>query len=513
MNQKFYVLSFAFLLFLCFQSSTTSAEILSAKINLTIEGNLEKNLDYVNVETEVPIEDEYQKILSIESSSEYKIVGGKLFMNLTENNYRISFIIDKKFPEIKFKDKDQTLKEFLKNEGKCEWNEEIKNKAIEITKEISHNNKTIEKSLKVFKILQFINENIKYDLNYENIENAIDVYNNKKTTCTGFTNLFISMCRAIGIPARSVGGIAYSEGNFEPHSYAEIYINQWIPVDPTFFQFPADALHIAFYKDKEAREIKTSIKFKSKSENIYKKHKFKISANFIEKNEDKIIELNLYNENITGQKSIVEVKSEIKNLRNFYVFGLCEIFSNLSKDSKIFYLTPKETKNLSYFIYVPELEKNKIYNFPFKVKCLNVNKNSNFYADGDIFGTYIGKIEGIDITNRKIYLYLVDKIYAEIDICIAKECEKYKKVMEKGENEINYSLKYLEKDFLLTVDLKTENSSLHKEIFVSLKEKNKDEVRKDEIEKISEILEKNLQIIAFVAIIIIAIIFVKFLKK
>ena len=72
------------------------------------------------------------------------------------------------------------------------------------------------------------------------------------------------MSRAVGIPARIAVGLAYVRGAFYYHAWPEIYIDEsggrglWLPVDPTFNQFPADATHFRHARgglDKQAAII------------------------------------------------------------------------------------------------------------------------------------------------------------------------------------------------------------------------------------------------------------------
>ena len=56
--------------------------------------------------------------------------------------------------------------------------------------------------------------------------------------------LFISYSRAGGLPTRLVGGFVYAHGYFYFHIWPEAWLGQWVPADPTFYQFPADVTHI-----------------------------------------------------------------------------------------------------------------------------------------------------------------------------------------------------------------------------------------------------------------------------
>ena len=58
------------------------------------------------------------------------------------------------------------------------------------------------------------------------------------------------MARALGLPARVAVGLVYLRGAFYYHAWPEVYVaqsptlGQWLPVDPTLNQFPADATHV-----------------------------------------------------------------------------------------------------------------------------------------------------------------------------------------------------------------------------------------------------------------------------
>ncbi len=56
--------------------------------------------------------------------------------------------------------------------------------------------------------------------------------------------MYASYARAGGMPTRIVGGLVYKDGYFYFHTWPEVWFDTWVPVDPTFTQFPADCLHI-----------------------------------------------------------------------------------------------------------------------------------------------------------------------------------------------------------------------------------------------------------------------------
>jgi hypothetical protein len=78
------------------------------------------------------------------------------------------------------------------------------------------------------------------------IPSALQVLRARGGDCNEHAQLFVALARAAGIPARVDGGLAYINGKFYYHAWPEIFLRDWVPVDPTFGQFPADAAHLRF---------------------------------------------------------------------------------------------------------------------------------------------------------------------------------------------------------------------------------------------------------------------------
>jgi hypothetical protein len=82
------------------------------------------------------------------------------------------------------------------------------------------------------------------------LPSAREVLRTKVGDCNEHTALYVAMARAAGIPARVAVGLVYVRGAFYYHAWPEVYLNEgagrglWLPVDPTFNQFPADATHL-----------------------------------------------------------------------------------------------------------------------------------------------------------------------------------------------------------------------------------------------------------------------------
>ena len=93
------------------------------------------------------------------------------------------------------------------------------------------------------------------------LPSAREVLRTRVGDCNEHTALYVAMARSIGLPARIAVGLAYTRGAFFYHAWPEVYIDEgrgrgyWLPVDPTFNQFPADATHVRLARgglDKQA---------------------------------------------------------------------------------------------------------------------------------------------------------------------------------------------------------------------------------------------------------------------
>ena len=77
----------------------------------------------------------------------------------------------------------------------------------------------------------------------------------RRADVDGHTLLYVALARAAGIPARPVSGLLLVDGRFYFHSWAEIFLDRWVPVDPTWNQFPADAGRLRLLVDGYARPL------------------------------------------------------------------------------------------------------------------------------------------------------------------------------------------------------------------------------------------------------------------
>lgn len=87
------------------------------------------------------------------------------------------------------------------------------------------------------------------------IPNALEVLQTKRGDCNEHTVLFNALARAAGIPAKTVVGLAYVRGAFYYHAWSEIWLGDWVSLDPVLNQFPADLTHVKFLEGEIDRQI------------------------------------------------------------------------------------------------------------------------------------------------------------------------------------------------------------------------------------------------------------------
>ncbi len=95
------------------------------------------------------------------------------------------------------------------------------------------------------KVNQWISDSIVKVATY-GVPNALAVLRSRKGDANELTQLYVAMMRSIGFPTRIASGLLYVSGKFYTHTWPEVWLGEWVAVDPTLDQFPADASHLRF---------------------------------------------------------------------------------------------------------------------------------------------------------------------------------------------------------------------------------------------------------------------------
>ncbi|MBS3098473.1 transglutaminase domain-containing protein [Candidatus Woesearchaeota archaeon] len=248
----------------------------------------------------------------------------------------------------------------------------------------------------VFKLAEWTKVNIDYDLSTLTAsvsQKASWVLDNREGVCDELTNLFIAMNRALGIPARFVSGIAYTNSpefteNWGPHGWAEVYFPDygWIPFDVTYGEFGfIDPTHIELKESLDANEPSTDYEWFGSNVDV-KTRKLDISTKL--KNRDGRISHVLKKE--AGFDSYNLVAAEIENLKDHYI--ATELYLSKPKEivvigneEKGVLLKPNEKKSVYWIIKLDEkLSRGYVYTFPLAVYSLrNVSSQIEFKSSFD----------------------------------------------------------------------------------------------------------------------------------
>lgn len=87
------------------------------------------------------------------------------------------------------------------------------------------------------------------------VPSARQVLDARRGDCNEHTVLYVALARAAGLPARTAAGLVYVRDRFYYHAWPEVWLDGWIPIDPTLGQFPADASHLRFVNGGLARQV------------------------------------------------------------------------------------------------------------------------------------------------------------------------------------------------------------------------------------------------------------------
>jgi hypothetical protein len=87
------------------------------------------------------------------------------------------------------------------------------------------------------------------------VPSALQVLEAQRGDCNEHTVLYVALARALGLPARTAVGLVHIGGSFYYHAWPEVWLGEWVAVDPTLGQYPADASHLRFLVGGLARQV------------------------------------------------------------------------------------------------------------------------------------------------------------------------------------------------------------------------------------------------------------------
>jgi transglutaminase/protease-like cytokinesis protein 3 len=87
------------------------------------------------------------------------------------------------------------------------------------------------------------------------VPSALQVLESRVGDCNEHTVLYVALARALGLPARTAVGLVYVDGSFYYHAWPEVWLDEWVAVDPTFGEWPASAAHLRFVNGGLAQQV------------------------------------------------------------------------------------------------------------------------------------------------------------------------------------------------------------------------------------------------------------------
>lgn len=250
----------------------------------------------------------------------------------------------------------------------------------------------------VFSFADWVEKNIDYNLNSvteEASQPSSWVLQNKYGVCDEISTLFISLNRAVGIPARFVSGVAYTnieefENQWGPHGWAEVYFPEigWIPFDVTYGQLGwVDATHIKM-QDSVDSSVESvaynaegkSFELKSGTPNSQVEVSYKANVKTQPNTEIKVS----VTKSFTGFGSYNLIIADIKNLKNHYVIehiqlAPSESVENLDDTKRTVLLRPGETKKEIFLVKVfDDLSSGYTYTFTAKIYAEKYSSETSY---------------------------------------------------------------------------------------------------------------------------------------
>jgi hypothetical protein len=87
------------------------------------------------------------------------------------------------------------------------------------------------------------------------IPSAVQVLEMGQGDCNEHTVLYVALARSLGLPTRTAVGLVHLDGRFYYHAWPEVWLDEWVAMDPTLNQVPADATHLRFLVGGLARQV------------------------------------------------------------------------------------------------------------------------------------------------------------------------------------------------------------------------------------------------------------------
>ena len=255
-----------------------------------------------------------------------------------------------------------------------------------------------------FKIANWVAENVHYELNAlttNQAQKASWVLEHREGACDEMTSLFVAMMRSLGIPARFVSGISFTESpevlktlgtTWAGHGWAEVYFPSvgWVSFDITFDEYGyVDPTHIILRESLDPDDPATKYEWISQNVNLNPKEP-KIEVKVRDKGSLVPEEIQLEEEILdkeVGLGSYNLIKGVIKNTADHYAATTLKLavpdeVEVLGRNRRTILLEPEQVKETFWIVKIKDnLEQNFAYTFPAVIYSeKNVSVEDSFAA-------------------------------------------------------------------------------------------------------------------------------------
>src|SRR3989338_1252567 len=298
-----------------------------------------------------PFDTEQQSVrdLGVESSKDPKIndeeeevvyAWSNAGLGTLEFGYNAKVKVNNKFPiiinKIKFpiQSLDSSLVKYIQPVEKIVITDAISRKASEIVAG------DYDLFSVVYKLAKWSNENIEYDLNTlteKAVQDSQWVLDHRQGVCDELTNLFISMARSLGIPARFISGMVYTNTLYDwgAHGWAEVYFPGvgWVPYDITYGQFGwVDATHIKLSESRDPDDSPTRYEWVGRDSQL-EIEDLEITVDVLDSSDEALDMVEVYlkaSKQDIGPGSYNAIEANVRNLRDSY--SMTELSLNIPKE-------------------------------------------------------------------------------------------------------------------------------------------------------------------------------------
>lgn len=308
----------------------------------------------------------------------------------------------------------------------------------------------------VHKLASWVTENVEYDLSsitVKSSQKASWVLENRIGVCDEMTALFIAMLRSVGIPAKFISGVSYSNDPrftepWQAHGWAEVYFPGygWVPFDVTFDEYGyADPTHIKLHESLDGDTATTKFEWLGKNVDLEVKE-LDIEAEILGAGDERTAEVDLKIEVLEeevgfGSYNLVEI--EIENLKNYYVAKTLYLGSSpeveVLEGKRHILLKPGETKTEYWILKVDEnLNPKYVYTLPVEIRT---EQGTNAEID------FESKEEAVVFSKSEVRS-LLDSLVEEEEKILSKDVSidcliEETKISLGGNSEINCGVKNL----------------------------------------------------------------------